>query len=217
MSTGRPGARSMPPAEAGDVGAALGDRPGSSRMAKAYPRWKREVPRRFRHVEGPEGCQRRPGAALRGESRRSRLRPAQVSGGGTRRPGRCTRNPSRQRRGSRLAPASRARPRVPISRRRARRPCPGDGNQVQPDTRMRSSASDDPHRGVVGKSSRLGAQSHLICMPQDADRHDAAIGADRRSGAMPKRASNWRCSACAVLRSALGSCGFRRAWSQGAW
>jgi hypothetical protein len=57
---------------------------------------------------------------------------------------------------------------------------PGDGHQVQPGTSMRSSASDDPHRSVVGRSGRLGAQSHLICMPQDADRHDAAIGADRR-------------------------------------
>jgi hypothetical protein len=43
------------PAEAGDVGAALGDRPGSSRMAKACPRWKREVPRRLPPCRGVEG------------------------------------------------------------------------------------------------------------------------------------------------------------------
>jgi hypothetical protein len=42
-------------AEAGDVGAALGDRPGSSRMAKACPRWKREVPRRLPPRRGVEG------------------------------------------------------------------------------------------------------------------------------------------------------------------
>ena len=170
----------MPPAEAGDLGVALGDRPGSSRMAKADPRWKREVPRRLPPRRGVEGLPAAAecGATLR--SRRSRLRPAQVSGGGTRRPGRCTRNPLRQRRSSHFVPASGARPRAPIPRRGARRPCPGDGNQIQPDTRMRSSASDDPHRSVVGRSRRLGAQSHLICMPQDADRHDAAIGADRR-------------------------------------
>jgi hypothetical protein len=80
-----------------------------------------------------------------------------------------------------MPPASRARPRVSISRRRARRPCSGDGNQIQPDTCIRSSASDDPRRSAVGRFSRLGVQSHLICMPQDADRHDAAIGADRVS------------------------------------
>ena len=168
----------MPPAEAGDAGAALGDRPGSSRMAKADPRWKREVPGGFRHAGG-QRCQRQPSAALRCESRRSRLRLAQVSGVTPGALAGASRNPSRQRRGSRLVPASSAGPRVPISRRRARRPCPGNGNQIQPDTRMRSSASDDPHRSAVGRSGRLSAQSHLICMPQDTDRHDAAIGADR--------------------------------------
>ena len=199
----------MPPAEAGDAGAALGDRPGSSRMAKAYPRWKREVPRRLPPRRGAGAAAsgsrvRRYAAKAAGRACGQRRCPAAAPGALAGAPG----SPSRQRRGSRLVPASSARPRVPIPRRRARRPCPGDGNQVQPDTRMRSSASDDPHRGVVGKSSRLGAQSHLICMPQDADRHDAAIGADRRSGAMPKRASSWRCSACAVLRSAPGQLRF---------
>jgi dihydrofolate reductase len=66
-------------------------------------------------------------------------------------------------------------------------------------TRMRSSASDDPHRSVAGRSRRLGAQSHLICMPQDADRHDAASGLEisadlgwRRSPAIVTRCC--RCS-----------------------
>jgi hypothetical protein len=149
-------------------------------MAKAGPRWKRELPRRLPPRRGPEGCQRQPSAALRGESRRSRLRPAQVSGDGTRRPGRCTPQPT--------APAPGLSPRPNFACQAASthfatpspQAMPGDGHQVQPGTSMRSSASDDPHRSVVGRSGRLGAQSHLICMPQDADRHDAAIGADRR-------------------------------------
>jgi len=59
-------------------------------MARAYPRRGRESTGGFRHAGGPKGCQRPPSAALRCESRRSRLRPAQVPGGGIRRPGRCT-------------------------------------------------------------------------------------------------------------------------------
>ena len=35
--------KAKPPAEAGDVADALGDRPGSSRMAKTYPRRERET------------------------------------------------------------------------------------------------------------------------------------------------------------------------------
>jgi hypothetical protein len=156
-------------------------------MAKADPRWKGEVPRRLPPRRGVEGL---PAAAECGATLpKPPVAPAACAGvrPGTRRPGRCTRNPSRQRRGSRLVPASSARPRVPISRRRARRPYTGDGNQIQPDTRMRSSASDDPHRSAVGRSGRLGAESHLICMPQDADRHDAAIGADRQCARCSRR------------------------------
>src|SRR6266851_4992673 len=62
-------------------------------MAKTHPRWKREVPRRFldhrclRPGRGAQACHRGVeglqsegrGAALRCESRRPRLRPAQVS------------------------------------------------------------------------------------------------------------------------------------------
>jgi hypothetical protein len=65
----------MPLAEAGDVGVALRDRPGSSRMAKADPRWKREVPRRLPLRRGVEGLPaaaecgatlRKPPVAFRG-------------------------------------------------------------------------------------------------------------------------------------------------------
>ena len=149
-------------------------------MAKAGPRWKRDLPRRLPPRRGARRAAsgsraRRYAAKAAGRACGLRRYPAMAPGALAGAP----RNPPRQRRGSRPVPTSRARPRVPTSRRRARRPCPGDGHQVQPGTSMRSSASDDPHRSVVGRSGRLGAQSHLICMPQDADRHDAAIGADR--------------------------------------
>jgi hypothetical protein len=178
----------MPPADAGDAGAALGDRPGSSRTAKADPRRTRDVPRRLPPRRGAEGL---PAAADCGATLRKppvAPRPAQGSGAGCRRPGRRAPQPIAPATGlpprpsfecqaaSTHVPASSARPRAPISRRRARRPCPGDGYQIQPDTRMRSSVPDDSHRSVVGRSGRLGAHSHLICMPQDADHHDAATG-----------------------------------------
>src|SRR3989442_1272788 len=68
----------MPPAEAGDVGAALGDRPGTSRMAKAYPRWKREVPRRLPPRRGVEGL---PAAAECGATlRKPPVAPAACAG-----------------------------------------------------------------------------------------------------------------------------------------
>jgi hypothetical protein len=169
----------MPPAEAGDAGAAPG-----GRVPAAWPRpvhaGNENYPGGFRRAGGRRAASgsraRRYAAKAAGRACGLRRYPAMAPGALAGAP----RNPPRQRRGSRPVPTSRARPRVPTSRRRARRPCPGDGHQVQPGTSMRSSASDDPHRSVVGRSGRLGAQSHLICMPQDADRHDAAIGADRR-------------------------------------
>jgi hypothetical protein len=54
-------------------------------MAKAFHAGNEKYPGGFRHAGGPKVCQRQPGAALGCASRRLRLRPAQVSGGGTRR------------------------------------------------------------------------------------------------------------------------------------
>ena len=141
----------MRSAQAGDAGAVRG-RPG--RVPAVWP--------------GPvhAGNQKYPGGFGPSRGRRAALAGA-------------PRNPSRQRRGFRFVPAPGARPRVPVSRRRARRPCPGHGNQVQPDTHIRSSAPDDLRRSA-GRFGRLSAQSHPICVPQHADRHDAAIGADQR-------------------------------------
>jgi len=128
-----------------------GGRPGSSRMARACPRRKPEVPGRLQPRPGAGGLPR-PGrpATLRasdGASASFRLRV----------PGR--EYPSRD-----AGPAGHA----PVTAIRF-------GLIPAPDRQFLTIRT-----GAAGRSGRLSAQSHPICVPQHADRHDAAIGADQR-------------------------------------